>query len=46
MAQLLIDAGNTRLKYARLTGKRLGRAHVDWNHEPGACGAARAARPL
>jgi type III pantothenate kinase len=32
MAQLLIDAGNTRLKYARLTGARLGRVHaVDWN---------------
>lgn len=32
MAQLLIDAGNTRLKYALLTGKRLGRAHaIDWS---------------
>lgn len=32
MAQLLIDAGNTRLKFARLTGTRLGRAHtLDWN---------------
>jgi type III pantothenate kinase len=32
MAQLLIDAGNTRRKYARLTGHRLGRAQVvDWN---------------
>ncbi len=32
MTQLLIDAGNTRLKYARLTGRRLGRVHsVDWN---------------
>ncbi len=32
MAQLLIDAGNTRLKYARLSGGRLGRVHaVDWN---------------
>jgi type III pantothenate kinase len=31
MAQLLIDAGNTRLKYARLTGRRLGRTHaIDW----------------
>ena len=32
MAQLLIDAGNTRLKFARLTGKRLGRTQaVDWS---------------
>ena len=32
MAQLLIDAGNTRLKYARLNGKRLSPARaVDWN---------------
>jgi type III pantothenate kinase len=32
MAQLLIDAGNTRLKYARLAGKRLGRVHaIDWS---------------
>jgi type III pantothenate kinase len=31
-AQLLIDAGNTRLKFARLTHGRLGRVHaVDWN---------------
>ena len=32
MAQLLIDAGNTRLKFARLSGQRLGRAQaLDWN---------------
>jgi type III pantothenate kinase len=32
MAQLLIDAGNTRLKFAVLTAKRLGRAKaIDWN---------------
>lgn len=32
MVQLLIDAGNTRLKYARLTNGRLGRVRaVDWN---------------
>ena len=32
MADLLIDAGNTRLKYTRLNGKRLGRVHaLDWN---------------
>jgi type III pantothenate kinase len=32
VAQLLIDAGNTRLKYAWLSGKRLSRARaVDWN---------------
>ena len=32
MVQLLIDAGNTRLKYVRLAGKRLGRAHaMDWS---------------
>ena len=32
MVQLLIDAGNTRLKFALLTGNRLGRVHaVDWN---------------
>ena len=32
MKQLLIDAGNTRLKWARLRGKRLGRTHAeDWN---------------
>ncbi len=32
MAVLLIDAGNTRLKYARLTGKRLGRVQIaDWD---------------
>jgi type III pantothenate kinase len=32
MAQLLVDAGNTRLKYARLSGGRLGRVRtVDWS---------------
>jgi type III pantothenate kinase len=32
MTQLLIDAGNTRLKYARLTGAGLGHTHaMDWN---------------
>jgi type III pantothenate kinase len=32
MADLLIDAGNTRIKYAVLNGRRMGRVHaVDWN---------------
>jgi type III pantothenate kinase len=40
--QLLIDAGNTRVKYARLSDGRLGRVHVlDWNRS-NAPGVARA----
>ncbi len=32
MVQLIVDAGNTRIKYASLTGKRLGRVRsLDWN---------------
>jgi type III pantothenate kinase len=32
LKQLLIDAGNTRLKWALLQGRRLGRVHaMDWN---------------
>jgi len=41
MALLLIDAGNSRLKFARLTGKRIGRVRtIEWNPK----NAARVAR--